>query len=170
MNKDESIITQVAAKIAAELATSVKPDNIELATADWAIAFDIVRDTIFASVNGNPVVTQSAPSPAMAPNHIPDIAMQQIQDVFPTAQPAPQQTYQPAPAQAPTNMTVQVKGTQHGELPDWLVTQCAAAGVTQVWDNRDGLAQNPKRPWFKAADGTKNARGDDMAFWPPRGR
>ena len=165
ISKDESIITQVAAKIAAELATSVKPDNIELATADWAVAFDIVRDTIFASVNGNPVVTQPAPAqPAMAPNHIADVAMQQIQEVFPTAQPQ----YQPA--QAPTNMSVQVKGTQHGDLPDWLVSQCVAAGVTQVWDNRDGLAQNPKRPWFKAADGTKNARGDDMAFWPPRGR
>lgn len=170
INKDESIITQVAAKIAAELATSVKPDNIELATADWAIAFDIVRDSIFAAVNGtapvgNPVVTQAAPT------HLPDIPMQQVQDVFPTATmaPAPQPHY-PQPAQAPTNMTVQVKGTQHGDLPDWLVTQCAAAGVTQVWDNRDGLAQNPKRPWFKAADGTKNARGDDMAFWPPRGR
>ena len=164
INKDESIITQVAAKIAAELATSVKPDNIELATADWAVAFDIVRDSIFAAVNGtsNHVVTQPAP------NHITDIPMQQIQDVFPTAtvEPAPQQYAQPAP----TNMGVQVKGTQHGELPDWLVAQCAAAGVTQVWDNRDGLAQNPKRPWFKAADGTKNARGDDMAFWPPRGR
>jgi hypothetical protein len=160
MNKDESIITQVAAKIAAELATSVKPDNIELATADWAVAFEIVRDSIFNAVG-------SAPAPSPAPSHITDIPMQQIQDVFPTATmaPAPQQY-----GQAPTNMGVQVKGTQHGELPDWLVAQCAAAGVTQVWDNRDGLAQNPKRPWFKAADGTKNARGDDMAFWPPRGR
>ena len=165
ISKDESIITQVAAKIAAELATSVKPDSIELATADWAIAFDIVRDTIFASVNGNPVVTSAVP------NHLPDIAMQQVQDVFPTATMAPAaQPQYPQAQQAPTNMTVQVKGTQHGELPDWLTAQCAAAGVTQVWDNRDGLAQNPKRPWFKAADGTKNARGDDMAFWPPRGR
>ena len=167
VSKDESIITQVAAKIAAELATSVKPDNIELATADWAVAFDIVRDTILASVNGNHVVTApvSAPmSAVMPPNHMPDVAVQQVQEVFPTAQPQ----YQPA--QAPTNMIVQVKGTQHGDLPEWLITQCVAAGVTQVWDNRDGLAQNPKRPWFKAADGTKNGRGDDMAFWPPRGK
>lgn len=171
MNKDESIITQVAAKIAAELASSVKPTTIEFATADWAVAFDIVRDSLFASINGNPVVTQPAP---VAPNHITDVAMQQVQQVFPTAepqyQPAPTPAPAPAPAQAPTNMSVQVKGTQHGELPDWLVSQCVAAGVTQVWDNRDGLAINPKRPWFKAADGTKNARGDDMAFWPPRGK
>ena len=43
ISKDESIITQVAAKIAADLATSNKPDTIENATADWAIAFDVVR-------------------------------------------------------------------------------------------------------------------------------
>ena len=66
--------------------------------------------------------------------------------------------------------TVQVQGAQHGDLPDWLIKACQNAGVTKVWDNRDGLAQNPKRPWFKAADGTKNDRGDDLAFWPPRGR
>lgn len=174
LNKDESIITQVAAKIAAELASSVKPTTIEFATADWAVAFDIVRDSIFASINGNHAVTQPAPvAPVaqVAPNHITDVAMQQVQEVFPTAHnPAPAQAPAQVPAQAPTNMSVQVKGTQHGELPDWLVSQCVAAGVTQVWDNRDGLAINPKRPWFKAADGTKNSRGDDMAFWPPRGK
>jgi len=177
LNKDESIITQVAAKIAAELASSVKPTTIEFATADWAVAFDIVRDAIFASINGtsingNPAVTNVAPSSPMSavmpPNHIADVAMQQIQEVFPTAE--PQHQPQPQYQQAPTNMSVQVKGTQHGDLPDWLLSQCVAAGVTQVWDNRDGLAVNPKRPWFKAADGTKNSRGDDMAFWPPRGR
>jgi hypothetical protein len=49
-----------------------------------------------------------------------------------------------------------------------LPAACAKAGVSAIYDNRDGLAQNPKRPWFKAADGTKNAKGDDVAFWPPR--
>jgi hypothetical protein len=31
-----------------------------------------------------------------------------------------------------------------------------------VWDNRNGLAANPKRPWFKDANG-------DKAFWAPKG-
>ena len=158
ISKDESIITQVAAKIAAELATSVKPDTIELATADWAVAFEIVRDGIMTA-HGAPAATQ----PAIAPNHIPDVAVQQIQEVFPTAEATP------APAvQAPTNMSVQVKGTQHGPLPEWLIQDAARKGVTAVWDNRDGLAVNPKRPWFKSADGTKDAKGQDVAFWPPR--
>ena len=57
---------------------------------------------------------------------------------------------------------VSIKGDQWGPLPDWLILEAAQAGVTQVWDNRNGLAANPKRPWFKDANG-------DKAFWAPKG-
>ena len=57
---------------------------------------------------------------------------------------------------------VTIKGNQWGPIPDWLVLEAAQAGVTQVWDNRDQLAANPKRPWFKDANG-------DKAFWAPKG-
>ena len=57
---------------------------------------------------------------------------------------------------------VSVKGNQFGPIPDWLVLEAAQAGVTQVWDNRDQLAANPKRPWFKDVNG-------DKAFWAPKG-
>jgi hypothetical protein len=57
---------------------------------------------------------------------------------------------------------VSIKGDQWGPIPDWLVLEAAQAGVTQVWDNRNQLAQNPKRPWFKDANG-------DKAFWAPKG-
>ena len=57
---------------------------------------------------------------------------------------------------------VTIKGNQWGPIPDWLVLEAAQAGVTQVWDNRDQLAANPKRPWFKDVNG-------DKAFWAPKG-
>jgi hypothetical protein len=57
---------------------------------------------------------------------------------------------------------VTIKGDQWGPIPDWLVLEASQAGVTQVWDNRNGLAANPKRPWFKDANG-------DKAFWAPKG-
>jgi hypothetical protein len=75
------------------------------------------------------------------------------------------------PAQSPIVKTsstmaeannVSIKGDQWGPIPDWLVLEAAQAGVTQVWDNRNGLAANPKRPWFKDANG-------DKAFWAPKG-
>jgi len=57
---------------------------------------------------------------------------------------------------------VVVKGNQHGELPSWLYGEASKAGVWQVWDNRDQVKANPKRPWFKDVNGEK-------AFWPPKG-
>jgi hypothetical protein len=75
------------------------------------------------------------------------------------------------PAQSPLDKTsstmaeangVSIKGNQWGPIPDWLVLEAAQAGVKQVWDNRDQLAANPKRPWFKDANG-------DKAFWAPKG-
>ncbi len=68
--------------------------------------------------------------------------------------------------QAPSAMAeangISIKGNQWGPIPDWLVLEAAQAGVTQVWDNRDQLAANPKRPWFKDVNG-------DKAFWAPKG-
>ena len=62
-----------------------------------------------------------------------------------------------------TSAGVSVKGQQHGPIPAWLHAECAKVGVNEVWDNRDGLQANPKRPWFKAVSG-------DKAFWEPRAK
>jgi hypothetical protein len=64
--------------------------------------------------------------------------------------------------------TVRVKGTQHGELPSWLIEACAKDGVTEVYDNRADLSDpaKAKRPHFKATTGGTDAK----AYWPPRGK
>jgi hypothetical protein len=71
--------------------------------------------------------------------------------------------------QAPSLMAdangVKVKGIQHGPIPDWLVLEAFQAGVSEVYDNRADVLDNPKRPWFKATTGGKEAK----AFWAPRG-
>lgn len=56
---------------------------------------------------------------------------------------------------------VQIKGKAHGPIPPWLIKAAADARVEWVWDNRDQLGANPKRPHFK------NVNGDE-AFWPPK--
>ena len=73
-----------------------------------------------------------------------------------------------APYVEPTSkpQSLRVIGKQHGDLPDWIFKDAADAGVTKIFDNRDGLEENPKRPWFKDADGGRNGK----AFWPPKGR
>ena len=153
ISKDQSIVTQVAAKIAADL--TPKGDDVLANIANWAIAFDAVTDALLKQHGMDAEQAQHA----------------LVQAFNGTPVPAPEWATQPmntqvnipqAPAQA-GGFQVRIKGKQHGPIPAWLNDACAAKGVTEVWDNRDGLAANPKRPWFKAVSG-------DAAFWEPRGR
>jgi len=151
MNKDESIITQVAAKIAADL-VSPATVNIDQRVGEWAVAFDTVLGSMFGVINGAeaPAVTAPAqPAPTALPAHLPDIqqAVAQVEQVFPNT----------------TAITVQIKGKAHGDVPSWLVSAAAAKGVSTVWDERDKLSSNPKRPWFRSTE------DKDVCFWPPRG-
>lgn len=144
MSKDESIITQVAAKIAADLTNA---NDINSRLGEWAVAFDTVRTSLLDTIIGG------APAPAQeyAPAHIPDIPavtfQQQVEQVFPNT----------------TAISVQIKGKAHGPVPEWLSAMAIAKGVTTVWDERDKLQSNPKRPWFRSTE------DKDVCFWPPRG-
>ena len=141
MDTDKKIITQVAAKIAADLVN--KEADTEAKLGEFVVLFESIRGIMFdvvdagqpkadiyqmvqTSFNATPVETSSSPSTT-------------------------------------TTGPLQIVGTQHGDIPDWLIKACKRDGVTKVYDNRDGLAINPKRPWFKDTD-------SDKAYWAPRGR
>jgi hypothetical protein len=145
ISKDQSIITQVAAKIAADL--TPKTDDVLTNITNWAMAFDATTECLLAKHNMNNGMTEE----------------QVTQAVISTFGATPAETPEPAPQQASGGFQVRIKGKQHGPIPAWLHTECAKVGVTEVWDNRDGLSANPKRPWFKAVTG-------DKAFWEPRAK
>lgn len=144
MNKDQSIITQVAAKIAADL--TPPHDDVNTRIASWLDAFDAVREALF-NAHGDSIATAQNVAPTTTTSATPMQEQAMIQQAFPTA--------------APASFEVRVKGKQHGPLPEWLITACQRDGVSEVWDNRDSIAANPKRPWFKATSG-------DKAYWQPR--
>ena len=140
MDTDKKIITQVAAKIAADLVN--KEADTEAKLGEFVVLFESIRGIMFdvvdagqpkadiyqmvqTSFNATPVETSSSPSTTTGP--------------------------------------LQIVGTQHGDIPDWLIKACKRDGVTKVYDNRDGLAVNAKRPWFRAVEGEK-------AYWAPRTR
>ena len=139
MNKDRAIVVQVAAKIASELTN--KNQSSEAVLSEYAYLFQELKDIILSEC------MVDAPSV--------------IKDTFVGATEMPNNNQG---FNAALGNEVTVVGTQHGELPQWLVTACRKDGVTRVYDNRDGLAQNPKRPWFKAVD------DKEKAYWPPRSR
>jgi len=150
ISKDQSIITQVAAKIAADL--TPKTDDIMTNIANWAIAFDATTDALLEKhgMTNNGMTEQEVTQAVMT-----------TFGATPVEAPAPQWAKE---ASAPAGgFQVRIKGKQHGPIPTWLHSECAKVGVTEVWDNRDGLSANPKRPWFKAVQG-------DNAFWEPRAK
>jgi len=147
ISKDQSIITQVAAKIAADLTPLT--DDVNMNIANWLVAFDATADALLEKHGMTPLDDEQI--------------VEVVQQVFPNSATVPQvQAPQWAveQAQAP-KFQVRIKGRQHGEIPAWLHVACARKGVTEVWDNRDGLSINPKRPWFKST--TSND-----AFWEPK--
>ena len=140
---------QVAGKIAADL--TPKTDSVMDNITSFSIAFEAVSEVLLNAMG----MTVDSPNVALL-----------VTDAFPGAvvvAEAPIQYAKPATQYAPAGGGVRIKGTQHGPLPAWLASECAKKGVTEVWDNRDGLAENAKRPWFKATTGTD-------AFWEPKAR
>ncbi len=163
ISKDQSITTQVAFKGAVDLAVAAGGDLTTL-LGNFVQAFDALRDVMNDAhgFSGGDVVAE---------------AEQLVRQSFPrtTAVSAADTRLQAVemhsgdlysqPFGAADITTVRVKGDQHGPLPDWLLTAAKKAGVTEVYDNRAELSSNPKRPWFKATSGGRDA----AAFWPPRG-
>lgn len=149
ISKDQSIITQVAAKIAADL--TPKTDDLNTNITNWVIAFEATTEALLGAHGMSPA-SQVA------------VAEQMITEAFTaTAVSTPAPAPQWAQEAVSGGMSVRIKGQQHGPIPAWLAAECAKKGVTEVWDNRDGLTANPKRPWFKAVQG-------DAAFWEPRAK
>ena len=142
MDKDRAIITQVCAKIAADLTD--KSTGVDERLGEFTTLFSSITEIIMEQIYGDEESqTQN--------NNI----IQMAKDTF--------NADEVNTPMSGSSGTVTVKGLQHGPLPEWLIKACKRDGVTTVYDNRDGLAANPKRPSFKAVDAEK-------AYWPPRGK
>jgi hypothetical protein len=150
ITKEESIVTQVAAKIASEIAIATSTD-LMATLANFSIAFDAVKEVLF-DAHGTGFATVEG----------------HLQAAFPgtTVETVPAASVQYQAPAAPSG-NLQIAGKQHGPLPAWLATAAANAGVGKVWDNRD-TAEGTKRPHFKQADQANGA--EPVAFWPPKGR
>jgi hypothetical protein len=150
ISKDESIITQVVAKIASELTTSTQTDGTpEGIQSAYLSHFDFVREVVF----GAHKITATTVSQETAVE----------QDLI--------NTFSAQVVSAPSSSGgLEIVGAQHGPIPAWLQDACAKAGVRRVYDNRDTANAENRRPLFKAADGTTNGKGQPMAFWAPTNR
>ena len=140
MDKDKAIITQVCAKIAADLTDKTK--EMDARISEYAVLFSTIKELVFDEIFGDTSAAQEVTT-----NNV----VQMVQSSFAGSE------------AVSSGGSVSIKGTTHGPIPEWLIKACKRDGVTEVWDNRDGLAENPKRPSFRATSGEKS-------YWPPRGK
>jgi hypothetical protein len=149
ISKDESIVTQVAAKIASELTAITETDRSEEAIQSAYLShFDFVREALLDAHGVKTVVVTDATGSGNAEEAI-------------------RRAFGPEVSEE-TSGGITIKGTQHGPIPAWLTNACRKAGVTSVWDNRDTATVENRRPFFKSADGKTNDKGQPIAFWPPK--
>ena len=144
MDKDRAIITQVCAKIAADMTT--KTTDVDAKLGEFATLFSSITEIMMESIYGSVTTAKAVEQNANV--------VQMVKDSFGA---------EDVGTTSKTAQGVQVIGKQHGDLPDWLVKACKRDGVSKVYDNRDGLSSNAKRPHFKAVDAEK-------AYWPPRAK
>ena len=142
MDKDKAIITQVCAKIAADMTDKTKA--VDERIGEFATLFSSITEMLMEEIYGSNTLQESnARIVSMV-----------------------QQTFNAEEVTKPSSTStgaVQIAGQQHGEIPDWLIKACKRDGVVKVYDNRDGLEANAKRPHFKAVEAEK-------AYWPPRAK
>lgn len=145
--RDVSILTQVAFKAAIEntpgdLLTQEVTDAFELKV---VYLTDMLVAAVEVAVGKHASSIAAAPAPAYSgPN---------------PGTPAPSGEF------ASVRVIATKEGGQQGPLPEWFIKAAAAKGVTEVFDNRHRLVENPKLPWFKS---TKEQ--GELPFWPPKGR
>jgi hypothetical protein len=151
MDKDRAIITQVSAKIAADLTD--KSTDVDTRLGEFANLFSSINEIMMDTIYGGTTATQASQQNTAVIKMLKDeLGAEQVQ--------TPSQNVS---SSSSSSGSVTVKGQQHGPLPDWLIKACKRDGVTVVYDNRDGLVENPKRPSFRAVDAEK-------AYWPPRAK
>jgi hypothetical protein len=150
MDKDRAIITQVCAKIASDMTDKTK--DVDSRLGEFAVLFSTVNDILIEAIYGE---NKQATATAVAQNNN---VVQMIKDSF-----SGSTEVETSSAQPKSSGSLKIVGKQHGDIPDWLIKACKRDGVDKVYDNRDGLEANAKRPHFKAVEAEK-------AYWPPRAK
>jgi hypothetical protein len=166
--RDKSILTQVAFKAAVDAKDDVLDENGAIL---FEARFNYFRTSLFEAVE----VHEQAPAPRRsdAPQRSERAVVDRLRDEFDGefVDNEDDDSYVPDTG----GYSLKVVGKQQGPLPDWLIDQAEAKGVTAVYDNRPAEGN---KPWFKEAVDTrgmsdaeaKDAKYDAQPFWPPQAR
>lgn len=144
MDKDRAIITQVAAKISADLVG--KDGDVTAKLGEFAILFPEITGMLLESIYGTFNVSDQPVA------NVVQLVADRFNGTVVSSEPVG---------------AVTIKGDAHGDLPQWLISATKRDGVSEVWDNRDTANAANRRPLFKevAAKGA-----DAKGYWAPKGK
>lgn len=143
--RDQSIITQVAAKIASDLAVAARDTKIEDLVSDWAVALPTVAEALFEQIATKQTETAASSVIAAFPGSVVVPASEgwQPADFNTTAGATPQ-----PPLYVPQAAPTPIPGVTDGDPATnamWIELQ---QNPSAWYDNRTGKT-NPRAPDFK---------------------
>jgi hypothetical protein len=139
---------ETAAYVAASIALGLKSGELKDVLSDFDTAYKHVLSVINKEDN-----TVTLKSQTFGPRNIPIVNQDEIKSLVTSAQSGTAVTssfVKGSVVTTPQGITIHSQKLK--DVPSGLIDWCRANSVTHVYDNTDAVAENPKRPWYKAVD------------------
>lgn len=173
---DTNIETPERLKLSATFSRSVSDGNYGTIKAEAWVQGDVAADAALNEITEKATMLAQAAAVAVWDQlglsyHVDDTSGLLVEDTPAPKASVPASVGSAVPAQqSGGSVRVMNPNEQQGDLPQWLIDQCARDGITAVWDNRSKATG--KQPHFKEAVARggvgKGKDGEPKAFWPPR--
>lgn len=114
--------------------------------------FDIAYKHVLSLINKEDK-TVTLETKTLGPKNIPIVNQNEIKSLVTSAQSGTAVTssfVKGSVVTTPQGITIHSQKLK--DVPVGLIEWCRANSVTHVYDNTDSIADNPKRPWYKAVD------------------
>lgn len=148
---------ETAAYVAASLALACK-----LPSSTWMKGllsdFDIAYKHVLSLINNEDKInnednTVVIKTQTVGPKNIPIVNQDEIKSLVTSAQSGTAVTSSFVKGSVTTTpQGITIHSQKLKDVPVGLIEWCRANSVTHVYDNTDSIADNPKRPWYKAVD------------------
>lgn len=146
--------TETAAYVAASIALGCIDRNtrVPLYVKEVLRDFDIAYEHVLSLINKEDK-TVTLETKTVGPKNIPIVNQDEIKSLVSSAQSGTAVTSSFVKGSVTTTpQGITIHSQKLKDVPVGLIEWCRANSVTHVYDNTDSIADNPKRPWYKAVD------------------
>ena len=148
---------ETAAYVAASLAIASNATDKERTTSDDVMKimlrnYDTAYKHVLSLINKEDK-TVTLETKTLGPKNIPIVNQDEIKSLVSSAQSGTAVTSSFVKGSVTTTpQGITIHSQKLKDVPGGLIDWCRANSITHVYDNTDAVAENPKRPWYKAVD------------------